>query len=49
LLSGSHAKRINAVMLTCGTYDAAVEFPDGLSAGLAALDAFTTRTGWSIF
>jgi len=84
LLSGSHAKRINAIMLTCGTYDAAGEFayrvglpgksgvgggilavipdrcticvwspalgPSGNStAGLAALDAFTTRTGWSIF
>jgi glutaminase len=84
LLSSSHAKRINAVMLTCGTYDAAGEFayrvglpgksgvgggilaviPDrcticvwspGLSpsgnstAGMAALDSFTTRTGWSIF
>jgi glutaminase len=84
LLSRSHAKRINAVMLTCGTYDAAGEFayrvglpgksgvgggilavipgrcticvwspalsPSGNStAGLAALDAFTTRTGWSIF
>jgi glutaminase len=84
LLSHSHAKRINAVMLTCGTYDAAGEFayrvglpgksgvgggilaivpdrcsicvwspallPSGNStAGVAALDAFTTRTGWSIF
>ena len=26
LLSPSHAKRINVVMLTCGTYDAAGEF-----------------------
>ncbi len=84
ILSSSQTKRINAVMLTCGTYDAAGEFayrvgvpgksgvgggilaviPDvcticvwspGLSAsgnsaaGLAALDLFTTRTGWSIF
>ena len=84
LLSPSHAKRINAVMLTCGTYDAAGEFayrvglpgksgvgggilavipdhcticvwspalsPSGNStAGMAALDAFVTRTGWSIF
>ena len=84
LISHSHAKRINAVMLTCGTYDAAGEFayrvglpgksgvgggilavipdrcticvwspalsPSGNStAGMAALDAFTTRTGWSIF
>jgi glutaminase len=84
LLSPSHTKRINAVMLTCGTYDAAGEFayrvgvpaksgvgggilavipgrcticvwspalsPSGNStAGMAALDAFVTRTGWSIF
>ena len=84
LLSRSDAKRVNAVMLTCGTYDAAGEFayrvglpgksgvgggilavipnrctlcawsprldPAGNSiAGVAALDAFTTITGWSIF
>ena len=84
LLSLSNTKRINAVMLTCGTYDAAGEFayrvglpgksgvgggilavipgrcticvwspalsPSGNSAaGVAALDLFTTRTGWSIF
>lgn len=84
ILSTSQTKRINAVMLTCGTYDAAGEFAyrvglpgksgvgggilavipnvcticvwsPGLStsgnsaAGLAALDLFTTRTGWSIF
>ncbi len=84
MLSLSQTKRINAVMLTCGTYDAAGEFayrvglpgksgvgggilavipnlcticvwspalsPSGNStAGLAALDLFTTRTGWSIF
>ena len=84
LLSPSHAKRINAVMLTCGTYDAAGEFayrvgvpgksgvgggilavipdrcticvwsptlsPSGNStAGMAALDSFVSRTGWSIF
>ncbi|MCY0904265.1 glutaminase [Arthrobacter sp. H14-L1] len=83
-LSPSQTKRINAVMLTCGTYDAAGEFAyrvglpgksgvgggivavvpgrcticvwsPGLSksgnslAGMAALDEFTTRTGWSIF
>ncbi len=84
LFSRSQAKRINAVMLTCGTYDEAGEFayrvglpgksgvgggiiaviPErgtlcvwgpGLDskgnsvAGVAALDAFTTRTGWSVF
>lgn len=84
LLSAAQTKRINAVMLTCGTYDAAGEFayrvglpgksgvgggivavvPDkcaisvwspGLGrsgnsvAGVAALDEFTTRTGWSVF
>jgi glutaminase len=84
LLSPAQTKRINAVMLTCGTYDAAGEFAyrvglpgksgvgggiiavvpnncticvwsPGLGrsgnsvAGVAALDEFTTRTGWSIF
>ena len=84
LVSRSDAKRINAVMLTCGTYDAAGEFAyrvgvpaksgvaggilaiipgrcclcvwsPGLDdkgnsiAGIAALDAFTTLTGWSVF
>jgi len=84
LLSRSQSKRINAVMLTCGAYDAAGEFAyrvglpvkSGVSgaivavvpsrcalcvwspgvdehgnslAGVAALDAFTTRTGWSVF
>ncbi|MCI0143580.1 glutaminase [Arthrobacter bambusae] len=84
LLSPSQTKRVNAVMLTCGTYDAAGEFAyrvglpgksgvgggivavvpnkcticvwsPGLGrsgnslAGVAALDEFTTRTGWSIF
>lgn len=84
LLSRSDAKRLNAVMLTCGTYDAAGEFayrvglpgksgvgggvvavipgrctlcawspgldPAGNSvAGVAALDAFTTLSGWSVF
>lgn len=84
LLGLSAAKRVNAVMLTCGTYDAAGEFAyrvglpgksgvgggivaivpgrcavcvwsPGLDArgnsvaGVAALDRFTTLTGWSIF
>ncbi len=84
LLSRSNAKRLNATMLTCGTYDHAGEFAyrvglpaksgigggilavvpnrcalavwgPGLDtsgnsyAGLAALDAFTTDTGWSVF
>lgn len=84
LLSRSDAKRLNATMLACGTYDHAGEFAYrvGLPAksgigggilavvpnrctlavwgpgldhsgnsyvGLAALDAFTTHTGWSVF
>jgi glutaminase len=83
LLSRSNAKRLNATMLTCGTYDSAGEFAyrvglpgksgvgggilavvpnrcfavwaPGLDetgnscAGRAALDAFTTLTGWSVF
>lgn len=84
LLTANQAKRVNAVMLTSGFYDAAGEFayrvglpgksgvgggilaivPDvaaicvwapGLDAsgnslvGMAALDALTSRTGWSIF
>ena len=84
LLSARQAKRINAVMLTCGTYDSAGEFayrvglpaksgvgggilavipdrgvacvwspalgPSGNSAaGLAALDAFTTYSDWTVF
>ncbi|MEV6488790.1 glutaminase [Actinoplanes sp. NPDC051633] len=84
LLSRSTAKRLNATMLTCGTYDSAGEFAyrvglpaksgvgggilavvpnrctvavwsPGLDesgnscAGRAALDAFTTLTGWSVF
>lgn len=84
LLSLSEAKRINAVLLTCGTYDAAGEFAlrvglpgkSGVGGGIvaivpgrgtlvawspaldaagnsvravAALDAFTTATGWSVF
>jgi glutaminase len=84
LLSRSDAKRVNAVMLTCGTYDHAGEFAyrvglpgkSGIGGGIlaivpgrctvcawspgldeagnsiaavAALDAFTTLTGWSVF
>lgn len=84
LLTRSQAKRMNAILLTCGTYDAAGDFAyrvglpgksgvgggilavlpgrgclgvwgpaldkSGNSvAGVDALDAFTTRTGWSIF
>ncbi|GAB7031097.1 glutaminase [Streptomyces sp. NPDC021749] len=84
LLEAREAKRINAVMLTCGTYDAAGEFAyrvglpakSGVGggiiavipgrctlcvwspaldargnsvAGAAALDHFTTLTGWSVF
>ncbi|MBO8184127.1 glutaminase [Streptomyces spirodelae] len=84
LLAAREAKRINAVMLTCGTYDAAGDFAyrvglpgksgvgggilavvpgrctlcvwsPGLDvrgnsvAGVAALDAFTSLTGWSVF
>lgn len=84
LLSRSQNKRMNSVLLTGGTYDAAGEFAyrvglpgksgvgggilavvpgrgtacvwsPGLDAagnsvaGVAALDEFTTRTGWSIF
>jgi glutaminase len=84
LLSRGDAKRINAIMLTCGTYDAAGEvayrvgvpaksgiaggilaiIPERCSlcvwspgldergnstAGIAALDIFTTMTGWSVF
>ncbi|WP_433324962.1 glutaminase [Spirillospora sp. CA-294931] len=84
LLTPSATKRLNAVLLTCGTYDAAgdvayrVGLPakSGIGGGMlaiipgrgvgcawspgldasgnpiaatAALDAFTTATGWSIF
>ncbi|MDF4248991.1 glutaminase [Streptomyces sp. WMMB303] len=84
LLPARDVKRVNAVMLTCGTYDAAGDFAyrvglpgksgvgggilavvpgrctlcvwsPGLDlrgnsvAGVAALDAFTSLTGWSVF
>ncbi|MCX2729156.1 glutaminase [Saccharopolyspora sp. NFXS83] len=84
LVTRRQAKRINAIMLTCGTYDAAGDFAyrvgvpgksgvgggilaivpgrcavavwsPGLDergnsvAGVAALDHFTTLTGWSVF
>lgn len=84
LLEVRQTKRVNAVMLTCGTYDSAGEFayrvglpaksgvgggilavipdrgvacvwsptlgPTGSSAaGLAALDAFTTYSDWTVF
>ena len=84
LLTAREAKRVNAAMLTCGTYDSAGEFayrvgvpaksgvgggilavipdrgvacvwspalgPSGSSAaGLAALDAFTTYSDWTVF
>ncbi|MEA2247550.1 MAG: glutaminase [Solirubrobacteraceae bacterium] len=84
VLSRSNAKRVNAVMLTCGTYDRAGEFAyrvglpgkSGVGGGVlavipgrctvcawspglddagnsiaavAALDALTTLTGWSVF
>ncbi len=84
LMPRREAKQINAVMLTCGTYDAAGDFAyrvglpgksgvgggivavipgrctlcvwsPGLDArgnsvaGVAALDHFTTLTGWSVF
>ena len=83
-LTRSEAKRMNAILLTCGTYDAAGDFAyrvglpgkSGVGGGILAvlpgrgciavwgpeldksgnsvrgvdaLDAFTTRTGWSIF
>jgi glutaminase len=84
LLSVREAKRLNALMMTCGAYDAAGEFAfrvglpgksgvgggivaivpgrgtvcvwsPGLDqhgnsvAGVAALDRFSTETGWSVF
>jgi glutaminase len=84
LLGPRAVKRIDAVLLTCGTYDEAGEFAyrvglpgkSGVGggilavvpgrctvcvwspalgakgnsvAGVAALDAFTTLTGWSVF
>lgn len=84
LLTRSEAKRVNAVMLVGGTYDAAGEFAHRVGlpaksgvgggiiavvpgrcglcawgpalddhgnsvAGITALDAFTTLTGWSVF
>ncbi|UCR88893.1 glutaminase [Mycetocola spongiae] len=84
VLAPRQVKRINAIMLTCGMYDAAGDFAyrvglpaksgvgggilavipgrctiavwgprldrsGNSAAGIAALDEFTSRTGWSIF